>query len=47
MIFCPDVAISLRENGDGYDIALEYCKGCGLCVEECPRGAMVMVREAR
>ena len=47
MIFCPDVAISLQENGDGYDIALEYCKGCGVCVEECPRGAMVMVREAR
>ncbi len=47
MIFCPDVAISRRENGGGYEIALEYCKGCGVCVEECPRGAMIMVREAR
>jgi NADPH-dependent glutamate synthase beta subunit-like oxidoreductase len=47
LIFCPDVAISHRANGDGYHIALEYCKGCGLCVEECPRGAMIMVREAR
>ncbi len=47
LIFCPDVAISRRANGDGYEIALEYCKGCGVCVEECPRGAMIMVREAR
>ncbi|MCK5725100.1 MAG: 4Fe-4S binding protein, partial [Gammaproteobacteria bacterium] len=20
----------------------DYCKGCGICVQECPRGAMKM-----
>jgi len=26
-------------------VAMEYCKGCGVCAEECPRGAIVMTRE--
>ena len=25
----------------------DYCKGCGLCVKECPTGSMEMVEEAR
>lgn len=45
LIFCPDLAISRRADGAGYDIALDYCKGCGVCVAECPRGAIVMTRE--
>jgi NADPH-dependent glutamate synthase beta subunit-like oxidoreductase len=45
LIFCPDVAISRRADGLGFDIAYDYCKGCGLCAAECPRGAMVMTRE--
>jgi Pyruvate/2-oxoacid:ferredoxin oxidoreductase delta subunit len=28
-----------------YTISGDHCKGCGLCVEECPRGAMQMVSE--
>ncbi|MFQ5599207.1 MAG: NAD(P)-binding protein [Candidatus Krumholzibacteriia bacterium] len=45
LIFCPDVAISRRTDSTGFDIAYEYCKGCGLCNAECPRGAMAMTRE--
>ena len=26
----------------GYRIDGEYCKGCGMCVAECPRSAMEM-----
>ena len=26
-------------------IDLAKCNGCGVCVEECPRGAMAMTRE--
>jgi pyruvate ferredoxin oxidoreductase delta subunit len=26
-------------------IELEYCKGCGICAEECPASAIVMVPE--
>lgn len=45
LILCPDVAISRRDDGGGYDIALDYCKGCGVCAEECPRGVLTMTRE--
>jgi 2-oxoacid:acceptor oxidoreductase delta subunit (pyruvate/2-ketoisovalerate family) len=44
LIFCPDVAISRRDDGR-LDIDYEYCKGCGLCAAECPRGAITMTRE--
>jgi 2-oxoacid:acceptor oxidoreductase delta subunit (pyruvate/2-ketoisovalerate family) len=43
LIFCPDVAIARRDGG--FEIAYEYCKGCGLCAAECPRGAITMTRE--
>jgi len=26
---------------------MNYCKGCGLCAHECPKEAILMVREAR
>ncbi|MFH1861736.1 MAG: NAD(P)-binding protein [bacterium] len=39
LIFCPDAAIS-RLPGGGYKINYDYCKGCGLCVSECPRSAI-------
>ena len=44
-IFCPDVAIR-KENGNNV-IDYDHCKGCGICVEECPRDAMVMEEERR
>ena len=44
LIFCPDMAISRREDG-GFEIDMRYCKGCGVCAAECPRGAIVMTRE--
>jgi 2-oxoacid:acceptor oxidoreductase delta subunit (pyruvate/2-ketoisovalerate family) len=44
LIFCPDVAISRNDLGR-YDIALDYCKGCGVCAAECPRGAILMSRD--
>lgn len=45
LIFCPEVAIS-RENGT-YEIDYEYCKGCGICVEECPCNFISSVEEER
>jgi NADPH-dependent glutamate synthase beta subunit-like oxidoreductase len=42
MHFCPDVAIQ-RAAGGGFEIDYDHCKGCGICVEECPRGAMDLV----
>ena len=43
---CPDNAvIKLGEPGEKYLIDLDYCKGCGICVAECPSGAIQMFPE--
>ncbi|HVC05278.1 MAG TPA: NAD(P)-binding protein [Candidatus Acidoferrales bacterium] len=44
---CPDNAVVKLDPGNayGYEIDLNYCKGCGLCVAECPCGALEMVPE--
>ena len=44
-IFCPDASI-LREEGE-YKVNLDYCKGCGICANECPAGAIKMVLEEK
>jgi Pyruvate/2-oxoacid:ferredoxin oxidoreductase delta subunit len=42
----PDNAvIKTGEDADAYLIDLDYCKGCGICVAECPAGAIQMVPE--
>jgi NADPH-dependent glutamate synthase beta subunit-like oxidoreductase len=43
--YCPDLAV--KRNDAGYLVLTDYCKGCGLCVKECPTGSMKMVEEAR
>jgi len=43
--YCPDMAIS-RVAG-GYAVAADYCKGCGLCVRECPTGSIAMREERK
>jgi 2-oxoacid:acceptor oxidoreductase delta subunit (pyruvate/2-ketoisovalerate family) len=43
---CPDNAVlKLGRPGELYEIDLDYCKGCGICVKECPSGAIQMVPE--
>ena len=42
---CPDNAIVKLGPGQGFRIDLDYCKGCGLCAQECPCGAIDMVTE--
>ncbi len=42
---CPDNAIKKLGKGKGFEINYDYCKGCGLCVAECPCGAMEMTPE--
>ena len=46
VVFCPEGVIRRKPEG-GYEIDLTYCKGCGICAEECPRGAISLVRESR
>ena len=42
---CPDNAVIKHGPGKGFDFNLDYCKGCGICVAECPCGAITMVAE--
>ena len=39
---CPDNAIIKLGPGKGFEINLDYCKGCGICVAECPSSSIVM-----
>ena len=42
---CPDNAVLKVDAGDGYAFDLDYCKGCGICAQECPCGAIEMIPE--
>jgi len=42
---CPDNAVIKLGAGERFRFNYEYCKGCGLCAEECPCGAIEMVLE--
>ncbi len=42
-LYCPDGVISRTVPPK---IDYEYCKGCGICAQECPTQAITMVEEA-
>jgi 2-oxoacid:acceptor oxidoreductase delta subunit (pyruvate/2-ketoisovalerate family) len=42
---CPDNAVMKLGPGKRFEFNYDYCKGCGLCMEECPCGAIEMVPE--
>lgn len=42
---CPDNAVIKKGPGLGFDFNYDYCKGCGICVAECPCGSIKMVPE--
>jgi 2-oxoacid:acceptor oxidoreductase delta subunit (pyruvate/2-ketoisovalerate family) len=44
---CPDNAVIKLGPGNRFAFNYDYCKGCGLCAEECPCGAIDMVREMK
>ncbi len=44
--YCPDLAIRRLPDG-GYEVDGDYCKGCGICVRECPTGSMEMIEEMK
>ena len=43
-ISCPDACIKRAED-DTISIDYDYCKGCGVCANECPTSAIAMTRE--
>ena len=42
---CPDNAVVKLGPGARYEIDYDYCKGCGICAQECPCGAIRMEPE--
>ncbi len=44
-MFCPDLAVAREPSPRGRAINYDYCKGCGVCVVECPRNAMSLTQE--
>jgi 2-oxoacid:acceptor oxidoreductase delta subunit (pyruvate/2-ketoisovalerate family) len=43
-ISCPDAIISVSDDGP-LSFNRKYCKGCGICSEVCPVGAISLVPE--
>lgn len=42
---CPDNAVIKLGPGQRFQFNYDYCKGCALCVSECPCGAITMEAE--
>jgi len=42
---CPDNAVIKLGVGERYRFDYDYCKGCGICAQECPCGAIDMIPE--
>ncbi len=40
-LYCPEGAVKLTKE-EAPKVDLTYCKGCGICAEECPMKAITM-----
>lgn len=41
--FCPEVAIEIV--GDRPKVNYDFCKGCGICANECTKKCIKMIRQ--
>ena len=48
-IFCPDnsIVVTVAGNRRTYSADLDFCKGCGICANECPSAAITMILEEK
>jgi 2-oxoacid:acceptor oxidoreductase delta subunit (pyruvate/2-ketoisovalerate family) len=42
-LYCPEMAVK-KKDGE-YEIDYDFCKGCGICANECPRRVIDLVPE--
>jgi 2-oxoacid:acceptor oxidoreductase delta subunit (pyruvate/2-ketoisovalerate family) len=46
-VFCPDASIIKIGEVLSHQVDYDFCKGCGICFSECPRGVISLKEEAR
>jgi pyruvate ferredoxin oxidoreductase delta subunit len=46
-IYCPDGAVKWNPETDNMEFNYDFCKGCGICANECPTAAIEMVLEGK
>ena len=46
-VFCPDASIVKTGGIISRQVDYDFCKGCGICFSECPRGVISLKEEAR
>jgi len=44
-VYCPDGAIQWKPEAEKIEFNYNYCKGCGICANECSQEAIKMVLE--
>lgn len=42
VLLCPDGAIHWKKEKGDIEFDLNFCKGCGICANECPADAITM-----
>ena len=45
-MYCPDMAIP-QKKGKRVETDFDFCKGCGICKQVCPFGAIEMEKEKK
>jgi len=45
-LYCPEATI-IRHEDNSVSVDYDYCKGCGICANECPVNAIEMVPEVQ
>jgi pyruvate ferredoxin oxidoreductase delta subunit len=46
-IVCPEGCVTGDPKKKHFDFDPDYCKGCGMCANECPKDDIDMIMEAK
>ncbi|MHA1543130.1 MAG: 4Fe-4S dicluster-binding protein [Candidatus Hodarchaeales archaeon] len=44
-MYCPEGTISVNDETGFVEIDYDYCKGCSICANNCPKKCIEMVKE--